>query len=91
MTKTKTLDEILDKFATWTIQNVEHGIYIPLPSPETEQAILEAVNEIIGNTIPEGLELSEFTPDLRRGKVKGKNELIYEQRERLTKWIEGEK
>ena len=33
------LEEILERFAEWTIKNVEHGIYIPLPSPETKQAL----------------------------------------------------
>ena len=46
MTKTNDkLDEILEQFARWTIQNVEHGIYIPLPSPEATQAIEALIKE----------------------------------------------
>lgn len=34
------LDRILDNFSLWVIKNVEHGIYIPLPSPEAKAQIL---------------------------------------------------
>lgn len=44
----KRLDEILTKFAEWTIKNVEHGIYIPLPSPKALQAICLLNEEAIG-------------------------------------------
>ena len=37
--------EILEGFAKWTINNVEHGIYIPLPSPEAERQINELIRE----------------------------------------------
>lgn len=47
------LKTILDNFARWTIQNVEHGIYIPLPSPETEAAITAVYAEAIRSTVPE--------------------------------------
>lgn len=49
---TKKLDEILDSYAAWTIKNVEHGIYIPLQSPEAKVALLtlykETMLELIG-------------------------------------------
>jgi hypothetical protein len=40
------IDEILDRFAKWTITSVEHGIYIPLPSPETKAALLQLIEEV---------------------------------------------
>lgn len=44
----KTADQILEDYAKWTIKNVEHGIYIPLPSPEASRQLFEATMEIIG-------------------------------------------
>ena len=46
MTKQQSeLEEILKRFAEWTINNVEHGIYISLPSPETSQAIQALIQQ----------------------------------------------
>jgi hypothetical protein len=45
------IEKILDLFAKWTINNVEHGIYIPLPSPETHQAITTMINEAQTNAV----------------------------------------
>jgi hypothetical protein len=51
------IDEALERFAKWTIANVEHGIYIPLPSPETKAALEQLFKEewlrMIGEDKPE--------------------------------------
>jgi len=54
---TRTIEEILDEFAKWTINNVEHGIYIPLPSPEAVQKLVTLVNEARQVVINEVLSL----------------------------------
>ena len=40
---------ILEQYAKLIIENVEHGIYIPLPSPKIEQAITELNKQAIEN------------------------------------------
>lgn len=38
------LDKLLEKHYLWAVQNVEHGIYIALPSPETKSAIQHLID-----------------------------------------------
>jgi hypothetical protein len=61
---TRTIEEILDEFAKWTINNVEHGIYIPLPSPEAVQKLVTLVNEAKLN---EAQFITDHFDDLHQG------------------------
>ena len=53
MTTNRELEDILKQFAEWTIKNVEHGIFIPLPSPETEHAIKDHFHQALLSGLPE--------------------------------------
>ena len=83
---TANLEQIIRLIREDAYEDGGNGAGHPHSIEKDKDKIVEAINEIIGNTIPEGLALSVYTPDFRRGKIKGKNELIYQQRGRLDKW-----
>jgi len=61
-----TLQERLDKFAQWTTNNVEHGIYIPLPSPETTQAIEKDLLYLIDSQFGHTKTYNETQADIHK-------------------------
>ena len=48
----------------WTIENVEHGVYVPIIPPETDRAIDQLVLDVIGEP-----ETADHKPhdDVRNG------------------------
>lgn len=45
------LDEIIERHDLWVIGNVEHGIFIPLPHPETKQKVKALIKELVNTVV----------------------------------------
>lgn len=81
---TDRLDEILTKYAEWTINNVNHGIYIALPSPETKAAILSWADKreaerVIEARIDERKMIQPYIDEMFDEPI------VYEQKNRIAK------
>lgn len=82
------IDEVLDTFAKWTIQNVEHGIYVPLPSPEAKQQLYQLIlDEVIGE---DDDILRRPTFEKAQDEIRIRDNLRAEQRAKLHKLFNGE-
>lgn len=47
----KDIEQILEIHSLWVIKNVEHGIYLPLPSPQATQKLLQKIDTYVDYVI----------------------------------------